>query len=219
MEANDGKAGRGPGRPRVWVSEAERKRAYRARLADTLVEPARLRLELRAARKRIDDLERALARGATGPGPLGDALARMKRTATATRPPTRSSATRTVTCGAASAAACGDEPRRSGSEREQGSSREVVKWSGSAREVVVATGQVRALTGRLPAVGETSAGVVGDARVIHSSSGSIWVTWYSPNTLPAAAERDTGDLRLGLGRTHVDADLVPAAPRQDVDAG
>jgi uncharacterized protein YhaN len=61
MEPKDDMAGRGPGRPRVWASEAERKRAYRARLAVDLAEPARLRQELRDARKRIIQLERAVA--------------------------------------------------------------------------------------------------------------------------------------------------------------
>jgi chromosome segregation ATPase len=51
---------RGPGRPRKWATEAERKRAYRERLAADIAEPARLRRDLRAARKRIGELEQAL---------------------------------------------------------------------------------------------------------------------------------------------------------------
>jgi chromosome segregation ATPase len=38
----------GRGRPRIWSSEAERKRAYRERLARDVAEPVRLRAELRA---------------------------------------------------------------------------------------------------------------------------------------------------------------------------
>ena len=76
MEANEGKSGRGPGRPRVWASEAERKRAYRARLAADLAEPARLRLELRAAHKRVGDLERSLAQAQRDVGRSAEALAR-----------------------------------------------------------------------------------------------------------------------------------------------
>ena len=55
-------AHRGPGRPRKWADEAERKRAYRARLAEDLAEPARLRVELREARASIRGLERELDR-------------------------------------------------------------------------------------------------------------------------------------------------------------
>jgi hypothetical protein len=77
MAAKDGKAGRGPGRPRVWASEAERKRAYRARLAADLAEPVRLRLELRDARKRIGELERALAATRGDLGRSADAVARV----------------------------------------------------------------------------------------------------------------------------------------------
>jgi chromosome segregation ATPase len=47
------------GRPRVWGSEAERKRAYRARKAAELAGPSQLRDELRAARRA---LARATAR-------------------------------------------------------------------------------------------------------------------------------------------------------------
>lgn len=50
------------GRPRVWTSEAERKRAYRERLAADLAEPERLRRELRTERKRVADQDRKLAR-------------------------------------------------------------------------------------------------------------------------------------------------------------
>lgn len=60
---------RRPGRPRVWASEAERKRAYRERLASDFAEPNRLRKELRAELKtvakrdrEIDRLKRELAR-------------------------------------------------------------------------------------------------------------------------------------------------------------
>ncbi|HEX9547106.1 MAG TPA: hypothetical protein VF942_07195 [Acidimicrobiales bacterium] len=42
---------RGPGRPRKWASEAERKRAYRARRATELAEPHRLRDDARQARE------------------------------------------------------------------------------------------------------------------------------------------------------------------------
>lgn len=52
---------RGPGRPRKWASEAERKRAYRERLAADLAAPAQLRRDLRDAGKRIGELERAVA--------------------------------------------------------------------------------------------------------------------------------------------------------------
>ena len=41
---------RPPGRPRIWADEAERKRAYRARRAAELAEPARMRDDARAAR-------------------------------------------------------------------------------------------------------------------------------------------------------------------------
>ncbi len=50
------------GRPRLWTSEAERKRAYRERLAADCAEPERLRRELRTERKRVADQERKLAR-------------------------------------------------------------------------------------------------------------------------------------------------------------
>ncbi|MGZ4710179.1 MAG: hypothetical protein ACXWBN_15695 [Acidimicrobiales bacterium] len=50
------------GRPRVWASEADRKRAYRQRLAADHAEPERLRQELRAERKRVADRGRQLAR-------------------------------------------------------------------------------------------------------------------------------------------------------------
>ena len=42
---------RGPGRPRIWADDAERKRAYRARRAAELAEPHRLRDEAAASRK------------------------------------------------------------------------------------------------------------------------------------------------------------------------
>jgi chromosome segregation ATPase len=64
-----GSTGTRMGRPRKWESEAERKRAYRERLAADLAEPQRLRRELRNERKRvasrdqrIASLERELAR-------------------------------------------------------------------------------------------------------------------------------------------------------------
>jgi chromosome segregation ATPase len=46
----------------VWASEAERKRAYRERLAADRAEPERLRRELRAERKRVADQDRQLSR-------------------------------------------------------------------------------------------------------------------------------------------------------------
>ena len=49
------------GRPRKWGSEAERKRAYRERLAADLAEPERLRRELRNARRQVADRDRRLA--------------------------------------------------------------------------------------------------------------------------------------------------------------
>jgi predicted RNase H-like nuclease (RuvC/YqgF family) len=49
------------GRPRKWESEAERKRAYRERLAADLAEPERLRRELRNARRRVAERDRRLA--------------------------------------------------------------------------------------------------------------------------------------------------------------
>ena len=59
MTSNAEPATRGPGRPRKWASEAERKRAYRKRLAADLAEPAQLRRDLREAHKRVNELERA----------------------------------------------------------------------------------------------------------------------------------------------------------------
>lgn len=57
------------GRPRKWESEADRKRAYRERLAADLAEPERLRRELRNAKRqaaekarRLSAMERDLAR-------------------------------------------------------------------------------------------------------------------------------------------------------------
>lgn len=46
------------GRPRKWATEAERKRAYRERLAADLAEPERLRRELRNAKRRVADRDR-----------------------------------------------------------------------------------------------------------------------------------------------------------------
>ena len=69
-DSEEGEGGRRrPGRPRVWASEADRKRAYRERLAADFAEPDRLRRELRVARKTIAErdgeigrLQRELAR-------------------------------------------------------------------------------------------------------------------------------------------------------------
>lgn len=49
------------GRPRKWESEAERKRAYRERLAADLAEPERLRRELRNAKRQSAEKARRLA--------------------------------------------------------------------------------------------------------------------------------------------------------------
>jgi chromosome segregation ATPase len=59
------------GRPRIWASEAERKRAYRERLATDHAEPERLRRELRAERKRVAERDQKLIR-------TGQKLARAK---------------------------------------------------------------------------------------------------------------------------------------------
>lgn len=48
---------RAVGRPRKWASEAERKRAYRERLAADLDEPITLRRELRTERRRTAGLQ------------------------------------------------------------------------------------------------------------------------------------------------------------------
>jgi chromosome segregation ATPase len=50
------------GRPRKWESDAERKRAYRERLAADFAEPDRLRRELRNERRRVASRDRQLAR-------------------------------------------------------------------------------------------------------------------------------------------------------------
>lgn len=55
-------AARRPGRPRVWASEAERKRAYRERLASDFAEPDRLRRELRAERRTVAEKDSEIAR-------------------------------------------------------------------------------------------------------------------------------------------------------------
>lgn len=61
--AEDGEEGRRrAGRPRVWASEAERKRAYRERLATDFAEPDRLRKELRSERKKVAEKDREIAR-------------------------------------------------------------------------------------------------------------------------------------------------------------
>jgi len=49
------------GRPRKWESDAERKRAYRERLAADFAEPDRLRRELRNERRRVAARDRELA--------------------------------------------------------------------------------------------------------------------------------------------------------------
>lgn len=49
------------GRPRKWASEAERKRAYRERLATDFAEPDRLRKELRNERRRVASRDRLIA--------------------------------------------------------------------------------------------------------------------------------------------------------------
>src|SRR5690242_559990 len=60
---------RGPGRPRKWASDAERKRAYRARKAAELAEPHRILEEARsaieeaaAARSELETARRAVQR-------------------------------------------------------------------------------------------------------------------------------------------------------------
>jgi hypothetical protein len=63
--SSEGSTSSGParrGRPRKWASEAERKRAYRARKADELAEPERLRMELQEARSVIRRLEKQCVR-------------------------------------------------------------------------------------------------------------------------------------------------------------
>jgi predicted RNase H-like nuclease (RuvC/YqgF family) len=55
------KSTRKMGRPRKWGTEAERKRAYRERLAADLAEPQRLRHELRNARRTVAEKGRRLA--------------------------------------------------------------------------------------------------------------------------------------------------------------
>ena len=50
------------GRPKQWANEAERKRAYRQRLAADLAEPVRLRRELRAEKARSVRLTERLGR-------------------------------------------------------------------------------------------------------------------------------------------------------------
>jgi hypothetical protein len=44
---------RRPGRPRVWASEAERAKAYRARRAAELADPDGLRVQVRTLRAQI----------------------------------------------------------------------------------------------------------------------------------------------------------------------
>src|SRR4051812_47779429 len=60
---------RGPGRPRKWASDAERKRAYRARKAAELADPYRIREQARsaigeaaAARSELETARRAVQR-------------------------------------------------------------------------------------------------------------------------------------------------------------
>jgi hypothetical protein len=50
------------GRPRIWESEAERKRAYRERKAVQLAYPERLREQLQNERRRVAYRDRELAR-------------------------------------------------------------------------------------------------------------------------------------------------------------
>jgi chromosome segregation ATPase len=57
----DAKAPPRRGRPRKWASEAERKRAYRERLATDFAEPDRLRKELRNERRRVASRDRRIA--------------------------------------------------------------------------------------------------------------------------------------------------------------
>ena len=57
-----GSPSRKMGRPRKWATEAERKRAYRERLAADVAEPDRLRRELRNARRQSAEKSRRLAR-------------------------------------------------------------------------------------------------------------------------------------------------------------
>jgi predicted RNase H-like nuclease (RuvC/YqgF family) len=57
----DPNPGRKVGRPRKWATEAERKRAYRERLAADLAEPQRLRRELRDARRKIQETDTRLS--------------------------------------------------------------------------------------------------------------------------------------------------------------
>jgi hypothetical protein len=61
---NEGKGApkRGPGRPRKWIDDAERLRAYRERKAAELADPQRLREEVRELRRRLRDVESELAR-------------------------------------------------------------------------------------------------------------------------------------------------------------
>jgi hypothetical protein len=56
---------RRPGRPRVWASEAERAKAYRARRAAELADPDGLRVQVRTLRAQIRRLERAVEREST----------------------------------------------------------------------------------------------------------------------------------------------------------
>jgi hypothetical protein len=53
---------RGPGRPRLWATEADRKRAYRERLAADVAEPTRLRRELKEERRASAHLRREVSR-------------------------------------------------------------------------------------------------------------------------------------------------------------
>ena len=67
---------RGPGRPRKWADEAERKRAYRARLDEDLAEPQRLRAELRQERASNRRLKQELSRAQRALAKSDAALAR-----------------------------------------------------------------------------------------------------------------------------------------------
>lgn len=56
---------RRPGRPRVWASEAERAKAYRARRAAELADPDGLRMQVRTLRAEVRRLARAVEREST----------------------------------------------------------------------------------------------------------------------------------------------------------
>jgi len=77
---------RRPGRPRIWVDDAERARAYRARRALEHADPDRLRKERRALERRVARLRDALEKerrlrelGELRVARLSDALDRERR--------------------------------------------------------------------------------------------------------------------------------------------